>query len=78
VSSLSDQVELGRTAQHVTGAERLGFSDVLSYWEGRFGLIKLEDRNLPEGTFTPFFKPSTKSDRGFTFGLRHANQPRLA
>src|SRR5439155_3988084 len=23
--------------QHITGAERLGFSDVLSYWEGRFG-----------------------------------------
>jgi hypothetical protein len=33
--------------QHITGAERLSFSDVLSYWEGRFGLIKLEDRNLP-------------------------------
>lgn len=33
--------------QHITGAEKLSFSDVLSYWEGRFGLIKLEDRNLP-------------------------------
>ena len=33
--------------QHITGAERLSFSDVLAYWEGRFGLIKLEDRNLP-------------------------------
>lgn len=33
--------------QHITGAERLSFSDVLSYWEGRFGLITLEDRNLP-------------------------------
>lgn len=33
--------------QHVPGASRLGFSDVLSYWEGRFDLIKLEDRNLP-------------------------------
>ena len=32
---------------HIAGAERLSFSDVLSYWEGRFGLIKLEDRNLP-------------------------------
>jgi hypothetical protein len=32
---------------HIPGSERLSFSDVLSYWEGRFGLITLEDRNLP-------------------------------
>jgi hypothetical protein len=33
--------------QHVTGAERLAFADVLDHHEGRFSVIKLEDRNLP-------------------------------
>jgi len=33
--------------KQVAGAERLAFSDVLSHHEGRFGVIKLEDRNLP-------------------------------
>jgi hypothetical protein len=33
--------------QHVPGAERLGFADVLRWWEGRFHTITLEDRNLP-------------------------------
>ena len=33
--------------QHVTGAERLAFADVLDHHEGRFGVIRLEDRNLP-------------------------------
>lgn len=36
--------------QHITGAERLGFSDVLSWWEGRFSTISLEDR-------PPFLSP---------------------
>jgi hypothetical protein len=31
----------------VPGADQLNFSDVLSYWEGRFHTITLEDRNLP-------------------------------
>ena len=31
----------------VPGAERLNFGDTLSYWEGRFHKITLEDRNLP-------------------------------
>jgi len=43
--------------QHITGAERLGFSDVLAYWEGRFGLIKLEDRNLPVITEKRILRP---------------------
>ena len=29
------------------GAEHLAFADVLRHWEGRFGVITLEDRNLP-------------------------------
>jgi hypothetical protein len=33
--------------QHVTGAERLAFADVLDHHEGRFSVITLEDRNLP-------------------------------
>src|SRR5262249_44882771 len=32
---------------HVPGAEHLAFHDVLKYWEDRFDLIVLEDRNLP-------------------------------
>lgn len=33
--------------QHIPGAERLAFADVLNHHNERFGLIKLEDRNLP-------------------------------
>ena len=49
--------------QHITGAERLGFSDVLSYWEGRFGLIKLEDRNLPFITEKRILRPKSPEAR---------------
>lgn len=30
-----------------TGAEALSFQDQLSYWDGRFSTVTLEDRNLP-------------------------------
>lgn len=33
--------------ENVTGVEQLNFYDQLSYWEGRFHTITLEDRNLP-------------------------------
>lgn len=33
--------------KQVAGAEKLAFADVLDHHEGRFGMIKLEDRNLP-------------------------------
>lgn len=33
--------------EHVPGAERLGFGDVLQWWEGRFDRVVLENRNLP-------------------------------
>jgi hypothetical protein len=49
--------------QHITGAERLSFSDVLSYWEGRFGLIKLEDRNLPVITEKRILRPKNPEAR---------------
>ncbi len=49
--------------QHITGAERLSFSDVLSYWEGRFGQIKLEDRNLPFITEKRILRPKSPEAR---------------
>jgi hypothetical protein len=33
--------------EHVPGADRLNFDDILKYWEGRFDTITLEDTNLP-------------------------------
>ena len=34
--------------KQVTGADQLGFADVLQWWEARFERVTLEDRNLPE------------------------------
>ena len=45
VASQRDLREL--VGDHVPGAEKLAFVDVLKYWEGRFHQITLEDRNLP-------------------------------
>lgn len=33
--------------QQFTGSEELAFQDILRYWEDRFFLVTLEDRNLP-------------------------------
>ena len=33
--------------QHITGSQRLAFGDVLDHHEGRFAVVRLEDRNLP-------------------------------
>jgi len=49
--------------QHITGAERLSFSDVLSWWEGRFSTISLEDRNLPAIAERRILKPKTPDAR---------------
>jgi hypothetical protein len=49
--------------QHITGAERLSFSDVLSWWEGRFSTISLEDRNLPAIAEKRILKPKTPDAR---------------
>ena len=49
--------------QHVAGAEKLGFVDVLSYWEGRFDTIKLEDRNLPVIAEKRILKPQSDAAR---------------
>lgn len=34
--------------EDVPGAERMNFADIISWWEGRFETITLEDRNLPD------------------------------
>jgi hypothetical protein len=34
--------------EHTPGAEQLAFADSLKWWEGRFDIVRLEDRNLPE------------------------------
>ncbi|MEW6474684.1 MAG: phage resistance protein [Actinomycetota bacterium] len=33
--------------EHTPGADKMNFSEILRWWEGRFEVIKLEDRNLP-------------------------------
>lgn len=45
--------------QHIAGAERMSFSDVLSRWKGRFSTISLEDRNLPAIAEKRILKPTT-------------------
>lgn len=48
VSFVARQRDLRKLiGDNVAGAERLNFSDALGYQEGRFGIITLEDRNLP-------------------------------
>jgi hypothetical protein len=49
--------------EHVPGAERLGFADVLKYWEGRFHTITLEDRNLPEIAEKRVLRPRSEEAR---------------
>jgi hypothetical protein len=48
VSLLARQRDLRElVGDHVPGAEKLGFLDVVNYGGGRFDEIRLEDRNLP-------------------------------
>lgn len=49
--------------QHIAGAEKMGFVDVLSYWEGRFDTIRLEDRNLPVIAEKRILKPQSDAAR---------------
>ena len=55
VARQRDLTEL--VGEHVPGAERLGFSDVLKWSEGRFDVITLEDRNLPTIAEKRILKP---------------------
>ena len=47
----------------VTGAEQLGFADVLRWWEARFDTITLEDRNLPEIAARRVLQPKSEAAR---------------
>jgi hypothetical protein len=48
---------------HITGAEKLSFKDVLGYWEARFATIKLEDRNLAAIAEKRILKPNSETSR---------------
>ena len=50
--------------QHIAGAVKLGFVDVLSYWEGRFDTIPLENSNLPAIAKERILKPKDDAARG--------------
>ncbi|MEJ2388649.1 MAG: phage resistance protein, partial [Chromatiaceae bacterium] len=47
----------------ITGAEQLGFADVLRWWEARFDTITLEDRNLPEIAARRILQPRSEAAR---------------
>ncbi len=49
--------------EHVPGAEKLGFTDVLDYARGRFDTIKLEDRNLAAIVEKRLLKPKDAAAR---------------
>ena len=49
--------------EQVTGAEQLGFADVLQWWEARFERITLEDRNLPEIASRRMLRPRNEAAR---------------
>lgn len=46
-----------------TGAEKLGFSDSLQWWEGRFEVITLVDKNLPTIVSRRLLKLKDKEDQ---------------
>lgn len=48
---------------HITGAEKLGCFDNLNFHDGRFDLIKLEDRNLPVIAEKRILKPQSEAAR---------------
>ena len=47
----------------MTGALKLGFADVLQWWEARFERITLEDRNLPEIAARRLLRPRNEAAR---------------
>ena len=49
--------------ESVTGAEQMGFADVLRWWEARFDQITLEDRNLPEIAARRVLLPKSEAAR---------------
>jgi hypothetical protein len=49
--------------EHLLGAEQEQFSDALRHWEGRFAIIRLEDRNLPAIAAERVLKPVSDQAR---------------
>lgn len=49
--------------QHIAGVEKLGFIDVLSYQDGRFDTIPLENGNLPAIARERILKPKSDAAR---------------
>ena len=49
--------------KQVTGADQLGFADVLQWWEARFERVTLEDRNLPEIAARRILRPRGEAAR---------------
>lgn len=49
--------------EHVPGAEKLAFADVLQWWKGRFETITLEDRNLAAIAEKRLLRPKNASAR---------------
>ena len=45
--------------EHLPGAEQIGFSEVLDWWQARFETITLEDRNLPAIVERRLLKPKS-------------------
>jgi hypothetical protein len=65
VSFIARQRDLRElVGQHIAGAEKLGFVDVLQYSEGRFEKIKLEDRNLPAIAEKRILRPRNAAAKG--------------
>jgi hypothetical protein len=49
---------------NLAGSQQLAFSDTLKFWEGRFGTITLEDRNLPAIAKKRVLKPKDDAAKG--------------
>lgn len=49
--------------EQFSGVQQFNFSDALRHWEGRFHVINLEDRNLPEIASRRILKPRSEEAR---------------
>lgn len=64
VSFVARQRDLRQlVGEKFTGADQLGFAEVLSWWEARFQTITLEDRNLPEIAARRVLRPRSEAAR---------------
>lgn len=64
VSFIARQRDLRElVGESVTGADQVGFSDVLQWWEARFDKVVLEDRNLPAIIERRLLRPKDASAR---------------